>query len=146
MLIQLAGRFVIDPVQYPRRLVVELDCGDSFTGEGHPECGVFSGRFDGFRDLEEMNQRMPELPIEEECGTHRFEIRAPNRSCEHQCLRYHYVAIGWGGRVYVAYPRATEITLGDVEGAWSVSIECGAHGVTVLMSDYAPWDEEGSHA
>jgi hypothetical protein len=140
MLIQLSGRFIIDPVQFPHRLVVELDVGD-FTGESHPECGIFSGRHDGFEEPEEMNQRMPEIPTEEGSGIRWFEIRAPrNRAPLHQRRGYHYVAIGWHDHVYVAYPLPTEIVLEDSEGSWSVAVGWG-NGVTVLMPDYSPWDQ-----
>lgn len=140
MLIQLAGRFIIDPGQYPRRLVVELEVGGGFGIEDHPECGVFSGKHDGFEDPGEMNQRIPGSPVDEDTPwVRRYEIRAPNRSQPSRRNGYHYVAIGWNGRVYIEYPIPTEIVLEDSAGFWSVSIGRG-NGVTVLMPDYSPWD------
>ena len=139
MLIQLANRFVIAPTQYPRRLVVELEVGEGFGVDSHPECGVFSGRHDGFNHPEEMNQRIPENPVDDVAPwTRRYEILAPNRSQPSRCWRYHYVAIGHHCGVYIEYPTPTEIVLEDSAGSWSVSIGQGK-GVTVLMPDYSPW-------
>ena len=141
MLIQLSGRFIIDPVQFPHRLVVELDVGD-FTGESHPECGVFSGRHDGFEEPEEMNRWIDGSPIDGDTPwIQRYEIQAPNRSQPSRCMRYHYVAVGWHGGVYAAYPVPTEIVLEDSAGSWSVSIGRG-NGVTVILDDYSPWESQ----
>jgi len=141
VLIQLSGRFIIDPGQYPRRLVVELDIGGGFRDEGHPECGVFSGRHDGFEDPEDMNQRIPGFLFDEEVPwVQRYEILAPNRCPPNQRRGYHYVAIGWHDRVYMAYPIPTEVTLENSAGSWSVAIGRVDGGVTVLMPDYSPWD------
>ena len=147
MLIQLSGPFIIDPGHSPRRLLIELETGAGFSGSDHPECGVFSGQHDGFENPEEMNQRIPGVPIDEEVPwIQRFEIQAPhNRAPMHQRRGYHYVAISWNGGVYAAYPVPTEIMLEDSEGSWSVCIgRRGSDGVRVVMPDYAPWDlEEG---
>lgn len=139
MLIQLTGRFIIDPGQCPRRLVVELETGDGFGGQR--SCGVFSGMHDGFEDPSEMNRWIDGSPIDGDTPwIQRYEIQAPNRSKPSRCSRYHYVAIGWHGGVYAAYPVPTEIVLEDSAGSWSVSIGRG-NGVTVLMPDYSPWDQ-----
>jgi hypothetical protein len=141
MLIQLAGRFIIDPGQYPHRLVVELETGDGFGSGGHRECGVFSGMHDGFEDPAEMNRWIDGSPIDEETPwIQRYEIQAPNRSQPSRRRGYHYVAIGWHGGAYAAYPVPIEIVLEDSAGSWSVSIGHG-NGVTVLMPDYSPWDQ-----
>lgn len=145
MLIQLSGRFIIDPGQYPHRVVVELETRDGSTRDNHPECGVFSGQYDGFEETKEMNQRVAVLSSHEDTPwIQRFELCAPNRSQPSRCSRYHYAAIGWHGGVYIAYPVATEILLEDSAGSWSVSIGRGT-GVTVLMPDYSPWGEVDNH-
>ena len=139
MLIQLERRFIIDPTQYPNRIVVELEIGGGFETGGHPECGVFSGMHDGFEDPEEMNQRLAGFPVNEDTPwIQRFEIRAPNRSQPSRCRRYHYVAVGQHCGVYIEYPTPTEIVLEDSAGSWSVSIGRDK-GVTLLMPDYSPW-------
>jgi hypothetical protein len=140
MLIQLVRGLSIDPSQFPHRLMVELETGAGFREDPHPECGVFSGMHDGFEEPEEMNHRLLGSPIDEETPwIQRFEIIAPNRSVPHQRRGYHYVAIGWNGGVYMAYPVPTEIQLEDSEGSWSVII---GHpiGVTITMQDYTPWN------
>lgn len=139
MLIQLSSRLIIDPDQYPHRLVVELDTGGGFGHDGHPECGVVSGMHDGFEEPEDMNQRVPVVSVDEEVPwIQRFEIRAPNRSQPHRCCRYHYVATGWHNGIYAEYPIPTEVILEDSAGSWGVTIGRGDE-VTVLMPDYAPW-------
>lgn len=138
MLIQLAGRFVVDPSQYPRRLVVELEVGDDLGN--HPGCGVFSGQHDGFENPVDMNRWLEELPIGGKVPwARRYEIRTPNRPKSDLRRGYHYVAVGWHDGVYAKYPVPTEILVEDSAGSWSVSISRGDR-ITVMMPDYSPWD------
>jgi len=140
VLIQLACKFIIDPIRFPQRLIVELDIGGGFS-DGHPECGLFSGTNDGFEHREEMGQKIHGTPIDAESPwVQWYNICAPNRSQPHRRHGYHYVAIGWHDGVYASYPIPTEIILEDSAGSWSVIIG-RAHGVTVLLNDYAPWDQ-----
>ena len=135
MLIKLLDSLILDPYQYPRRLVVALN-----VGEGHPECGLFSGRYAGFEDPFEMNQRIEGEPLGEGDYFQKFEIVAPNRSQPNRQRDYHYVAINWEDHVYAAYPRSIEIVLRDSAGSWSVIVKRG-EGVTVILNDYNPWKD-----
>lgn len=134
MLIRISGGFIVDSTQFQRRLVVELDCG--YRPGDHPECGVFSGRHDGFELPEEMDHRMPDITPEPDDSLRMFDIVAPNRPPPlHQHRRYPYVAIAWNLGGYLEYPVSTEIYL-SIHEMWDVALK----GVRIILPDYSPWD------
>lgn len=129
MFVNTALSIVIDPALYPGRLVV---CTRT---EGRPECGVFSGNHDGFRDPEEMGKRQPTIHEDSwsDYGLEVFEIIRENEATENQVLRYHYAVIQWENGVYAKYPVGRELVLvNSYKDPWSISFA----GVVLVLPDY----------
>lgn len=110
----------LNPYFAPWRLLISVET------DNRPECGVFSGRHAGFRDVALMNKRQPlvEDDLDESLqgeGFETFEIKDLPRPSGNQVWQYHFVIISWKTAVYVEYPEAKEliVTLEEAGGWFS---------------------------
>lgn len=136
MLIDLSRPVTINPFEYPTMLAILLETDD------RPECGVFAGRHDDFARHEEGKI----VPLIENAGNGRltFLLDRPARETrEHLVRRWHYAAIGWDNAVYVEYPCAYELVLGEHEYGpdnyhWSISVTAHTPLFHLVLFDYEP--------
>ena len=139
---------VVNPSLYVGTLGIRMQTGD------HPQCGVRSGRHNGFRAEWEMNQPMPrfQIPAEpadvangvpswEGLGFYDYVIDRPEtRAGEHMRLEYNYVVTAWHDVVYSeGYPDVWTLALHETTEGWDAHFgRIGTYGLTLILPDYEP--------
>ena len=140
MLLNLTGFVHLDPMVYPTTLAIRIETDDS------PDCGVRSGRHDGFDVPGEMGQVMPRLLLPDDeteglCGFYDYVIDRPAKRCpKEQIRRYHYVVTGKGQGVYYEFPDVYIVTLNERHDRWSCTVgrPRASGGFELELPDYEP--------
>lgn len=130
MLINTTLSTVFDPSLYKGRLVFVVDT------DNRMECGVFSGKYDGFENKLDMNKRQSVIHDElwSGAGLEVFEVSIPRLAQKDQSRSYRFVLIKWINSVYSSgYPNGFEFSLVDTNDQnWYLSFD----KVTVILPDY----------
>lgn len=143
MLLDLMLGTSLNPGAYPTTLAVRI------STDNRPECGVRTGKNDGFRNKDEMDRPVPRVrvpPDREEyglsdCGYYDFILDRPEKCCpEQQVRRYHYVVTGHGNGVYYDYPEVYIVTLEEQHDNWSCCLgrPYQTGGIRIVLPDYEP--------
>jgi len=143
MLLNLSLGLIIDPSAYPSTLAVRLET------DNRSDCGVRSGRHEGFKDEAEMDQPMPRVVVPDDkqgyglsdIGIFDYIIDRPAKLARaQQALRYSYVVTGHNNGVYYDCPDVHVLVLIETQDDWHVAFgrPRDTQGFRLILPDYEP--------